>query len=269
MGIFLMGTLAFALCWTVGCGDSTSSSRPAATTTTAGSNPAAQTRVEVDIPSVACSVDGQTGPRTPSVLATAKALLTPSIAAQLSVYSDGSFYVLAPRGWRCVESYGSSGVHLRVIPGGSAFTDAQIRAGNITAQAVTVDYWTGDTSGRFEVAGVGAPLFQNLVQLATQLQSGFPTVRIRTSPWVGESLEIVTTALARYQDPPNTSGTGTNETGLSVSAVAISGFVRQVPSGHSPEAPPNLIVLAVRLEATNAVLVSPIAADFEERSKGP
>ena len=226
--------------------------------------------MELALPVVACSVDGQAGPRIPSVPATADALLLPSIAGTLSLYSDGTFLLLAPRGWRCVESYGSSGVQIRVVPADSGLTDAQVRAGDITTPAVTMDYWNGGTSGRFEVAGVGAPLFQNLVILASTLNSQFPGTNARSSPWVGETLTVVSPTLARFQDPPGTLGTGTNETGLVPGALGVQGTVRERASGFSDVlSMTDLVVLAVRLGPDSEANVPIIESDFEERSKGP
>lgn len=216
------------------------------------------------MPVFACAVDGQLGPQSPTVPATGKALIPASQVNALALYSDGGFMVLAPRDWRCVASYGSSGSHIRVVPPDAAVADSQLRFGKIETEAVVLDHWSGGTSGRFEVAGVGGPVFRNLAQFISTVQNSVPGTQIRTSPWPQEKVQTVSAPLIRFEDPPSVAGTGTNETGLSVSKVGINGIVREVPTANAID----LMVGAVRLEKSRAALTPTIVADMEERSKG-
>lgn len=76
--------------------------------------------VEANVPTVACAQDGQVGPLEPPVLPKSARVLVPEgTATSLALYSayEGvAAGVLAPRGWDCFGTYGSSGTTLYVVP---------------------------------------------------------------------------------------------------------------------------------------------------------
>ena len=138
------------------------------TTTTVTTTPAPASLTTV--PFVGCAQDGQVGPSPAPSGAPKTAMLDPVSAAKLAFYSvDGANGVLAPRGWNCFGTYGSSGRELYVapIPLSSAAVFATGFA--ITGPGIELSGSAGDTSGRFTVAQIIARLFPARMAFARQV----------------------------------------------------------------------------------------------------
>ncbi|HUO23639.1 MAG TPA: hypothetical protein VMU59_14075 [Caulobacteraceae bacterium] len=110
----------------------------------------------VRVPFIGCSSDGQLGPQTAPKDDGKAPELSAALAARLGWYV-GNYVkgVLAPRGWRCIELYGSNGATLLVTP--ARLGDAS--KGPVAGPAVQLSVSVGDTSGRFEAARIAARLF--------------------------------------------------------------------------------------------------------------
>ena len=66
--------------------------------------------VGLTVPFVGCPSDGQAGPVATPTGGPVRVSLPARVAAELAYYKGGQGTgVLAPRGWQCFESYGSSG----------------------------------------------------------------------------------------------------------------------------------------------------------------
>src|SRR5262245_60398919 len=77
----------------------------------------AQQTPTVTVPFVGCRSDGQVGPLEAPTGKSPSMTLAPETARRLAYYkSEYSFGVLAPRGWHCLDLYGSSGDTLYVSP---------------------------------------------------------------------------------------------------------------------------------------------------------
>lgn len=112
-------------------------------------------------------------------------ILPADAASKLAYYGVGSEGVLAPRGWHCLETYGSDGDQLFVAPDpidpANLFSE---KWGGFTGPAIQVSYMSSDTSGRLAVAKVVARVFPAHMAFVKQVEAGgiegntdFPTGR--------------------------------------------------------------------------------------------
>ena len=116
-------------------------------------------QVPGDVPFVGCPADGMMGP----VAAPRAPKHTPTVPtgaeSRLAYYESQRMGTVAPRGWHCIELYGSSGAFLLVTPKQGIATHRFPDGRHVTGPAIEVSFTNGDTSGRFEVAKVIARLF--------------------------------------------------------------------------------------------------------------
>ena len=68
------------------------------------------------VPFVGCPAEGMSGPEPAPATPPADAFIPTPDAGQLALYAAAGLHVLAPRGWHCVEIYGSGGAFLLVTP---------------------------------------------------------------------------------------------------------------------------------------------------------
>jgi hypothetical protein len=108
-------------------------------------------------PFVGCPADGQTGPR--PAPAHGPTPLNWDTSGRLAYYSAGELGALAPRGWHCVQLYGSNGTTLIITPDQhdpADFIDPNIQIDG-PGMVLTTRY--GGTSGRGAVAAMIARHF--------------------------------------------------------------------------------------------------------------
>jgi hypothetical protein len=214
------------------------------------------------VPFVACPRDGQSGliggpikPPTNGVVPQ----LPPRIAAELAFYSSEDAGILAPRGWRCVGLYGSSGFQLIVAP-------QRIRPGDflrakprrLTNGAIEVGYSYGATSGRLAVAEAIARYFPARPDFITKTKKLFefdifgslPAGPHRNDYIVERSKDYV-----RIVNPPRRAGAGTERL-ISPSDEPVVGIRRLIDSQDGPD----LLSVNVRVQGnmplTNLILSS-------------
>ena len=198
----------------------------------------------VQVPFIGCKSDGQVGPlRAPR--GRSKAVSIPAEAAQRLAYYNGKDGpgVLAPRGWNCFETYGSSGRSLFVSPAPlSAAIVLSTKWKGFAGPAIELSVSFGDTSGRFEVASIIARVFpahkafvQSVIAEGIEPASGF-----HFGPYPGDKLTYKNKNVVEYQTPPQTEGLGTRLR-LQKNASPISGV--EIITGEEL----NLESLAVRL----------------------
>jgi hypothetical protein len=231
------------------------------TTTTVTTTPAPASLTTV--PFVGCAQDGQVGPSPAPSGAPKTAMLDPVSAAKLAFYSvDGANGVLAPRGWNCFGTYGSSGRELYVapIPLSSAAVFATGFA--ITGPGIELSGSAGDTSGRFTVAQIIARLFPARMAFARQViaegiepASSFPTGAPATDKLTAKGAAVV-----EFETPGGDQGIGTIFSRLKPSADPIDGVA--ILEGQTPDA----AVLTVRLTADMRGLTPTIVQQFETDS---
>lgn len=110
----------------------------------------------VRVPFVGCPSEGQGGPNPAPKRAGKEVVLDAGAARRLAYYeSESSWGVLAPRGWHCFGTYGSSGGSLTVSPYSLTFDNL----GTLNGPFIEVTELSGETSGRFRVARVIARVF--------------------------------------------------------------------------------------------------------------
>lgn len=214
------------------------------------------------IPFVGCASDGQLGPRKapqgkPKVLA-----LPPEVANQLAYYQaqEGSG-VLAPRGWHCFSTYGSSGDSLFVAPqlinSKLVFSD---KWKGFSGPVVQISDSFGGTSGRFKVASIIARVFPahkafvaNVIAEGMQTAADFPT-----GPYPKDKLRYRSREAVEYETPPQTEGLGTRSR-LQKSDKAVAGV--EILSGPNEEL--NLVSLSIRLPQGTESLAPAIIQETE------
>ena len=139
--------------------------------------------------------------------------VSPKAANQLAYYSsDQGIGVLAPRGWYCFGTYGSSGDVLYVSPNpidtANIFSDE--RAG-FSGPAIQVSLTYGDTSGRFAVAKVIARVFPAFKPFVTGVmgESAEPPSSFQFGPYPNDILTHKGKTVVEYTTPAQTEGLGT------------------------------------------------------------
>ena len=155
--------------------------------------------IKIEVPFVGCPSDGQGGPVSAPKGKSRTFDGNRDEADRLAYYSSGSnFGVLAPRGWHCYGSYGSSGTSLYVSP--QAIDREHFLADNskFSGPIVQLQEWDGGTSGRFEVAKVVARMFpehrdflQKVIDEGVEPEALFPASPYDTYLITRRSSELV------------------------------------------------------------------------------
>jgi hypothetical protein len=224
----------------------------------------------VTVPFVGCPADGQAGPVDPPK-GTAQVVQIPKEAAQqLAFYNNGQgFGVLAPSGWHCFETYGSSGSSLFVSP---QPIDAKMLFSDtwkgFTSPVIQLSAEDGATSGRFEVARMIARVFpahrsivRKVISEGIEPASNFPS-----GPYPNDKLVYKSNDLVEYQTPPQTEGLGT-QSRLLKNTDPILGATMLV--GLVKEGEPSVLFLAVRLPSEMTGLSSAIIQQTEYEGTHP
>jgi hypothetical protein len=135
------------------------------------------------------------------------------LAQRLAYYeaSDGSG-VLAPRGWYCFGTYGSSGSNLYVTP--KPLNSTNLFSGSwkgISSYGIQLSESNGDTSGRFEVAQIIARVFPADWAFVRRViaEGDEPATAFPYGPYPGDKLTYKGKETVEYITPPSTEGLGT------------------------------------------------------------
>lgn len=181
------------------------------------------------LPFVGCKSDGQAGP-VEAPTGPSKTLNIPSEAAKRLAFYQGynGVSVLAPRGWYCFSTYGSSGMNLFVsmkpIDSSKLFSTTWK---GFSEPAIELALSDGDTSGRFEVAQIIARVFpthrdfvQSVIAEGIEPKSTFPF-----GPYPTDNLTYLNHDIVEYQTPAHSDGLGTRsfilKSGDPIGGVAI------------------------------------------------
>lgn len=214
----------------------------------------------VSIPFVGCPADGQIGPREAPKRASIVTMASRHEAERLAYYRgpDGNG-VLAPRGWHCVELYGSSGSALYVSPSPAELPSISASGWKgVSGAAILAQRRYGGTSGRFAVAEVIAMVFPARKQFVREVIEMFDEgeSRFRSGPHPTDKLTYRGETIVEYVTPAGMEGLGT-QFWLRKSDSPIQGVAILV--GETPD----LLHLAVRLPADLAELTPVIIRQFE------
>jgi hypothetical protein len=214
----------------------------------------------VTVPFVGCKSDGQVGPLAAPTGKPKSVAISADIAQRLAYYeAENGVGVLAPRGWYCFETYGSSGSNLFVSP--TPIDPAEPFSDNwkgLPGTALQYSLTLGGTSGRFEVAKIIARVFpaygafvSHVIAEGIEPASTFPSGPYPTDKLTYKSKEIV-----EYITPANGDGLGT-ESRLIKNSAPIDGVA--ILTGVDT----NLVQLAARLPPDMAHLVPAIVQQVE------
>jgi hypothetical protein len=209
----------------------------------------------VHVPFVGCKSDGQLGPKDAPAGKTGTLSMTPRLADQLAYYkAEDAPGVLAPRGWYCFGTYGSSGSSLFITP-------LPINSGDLfnldwkgfTGPAIQLSDSYGDTSGRFQVAEVIARVFPaHRAFVRRVIAEGIePATSFPSGPYPKDTLSYEGTRIVEFITPPNTEGLGTRSR-LQANDQSIDGV--DILTGEEP----SLVHLSVRLSSDKTDLARTI-----------
>jgi hypothetical protein len=215
------------------------------------------------VPFVGCDSDGQVGPLKAPNAKAKKLALAAELADRLAYYrAQNGFGVLAPRGWYCFSTSGSSGSNLYISSepiDRKALFSANWRG--FSGAAIQVSVLAGDTSGRFEVAKTIARVFpdhkefvQDVIAEGIEPASSFPA-----GPYPADKITHRSENLVEFETPPNTKGLGTDSM-LRANSIPIQGVA--ILSGDEL----SLVQASVRLSPTDQVLIRTILKQIEKEA---
>jgi hypothetical protein len=226
-------------------------------------SPAAPSATESQIPFVGCKADGQAGPLDAPSGQTRSFPIPAAQAQRLAYYkAEQGPGVLAPRGWQCFCTYGSSGGNLFVTPQqidpALLFSDSWKGFTSPVVQLSAVD---GDTSGRFSVASIIARVFPaHRAFVRKVISEGFASKDDFTyGPYPHDRLVHKNNETVEYETPANSSGLGTRSHLLATSK-PIRGA--EILVGN----PRSLWSLAIRLPSNEDELTSVIIQQTEREA---
>ena len=214
----------------------------------------------IRVPFVGCESDGQLGPLAAPTESEKVVQIDPGAAQRLAYYkAESTVGVLAPRGWYCFGTYGSSGSSLFVAPQPIKRDDLFSKNWSLfTGPAIQVDSLSGGTSGRLGVARVIARVFPTQKAFAQSvIDEGFePASDFEFGPYPKDTLIYKSDRVVEYRTPPHSEGLGTisrmQKNNDSIDGVAIL-------QGETPD----LLFLKVRLPADMKSLESYIIQQIE------
>ena len=204
------------------------------------------------VPFVGCAAEGQIG-RIEAPKGIPKAVDVASAAAAQLAYYEGPYRwsILAPEGWDCFATYGSSGESVIVAPR----LKHKLGAPRLNGSAIVFSHFYGDTSGAYAVADYLAHFFPDEGQAFVQAlvdQGRAKTTDFHFGPFLDDRLTYEEGHLVEFETPADRDGFGTSGY-LAKSSLPISGFV-----DYRPKDDASLLKLVMRLPPGLASLKSAI-----------
>lgn len=197
--------------------------------------------IAAEVPFVGCPSEGQAGHRNAPAGSPVSVPISMDSARHLAWYqATVDVGVLAPRGWHCRGSYGSSGTAIVVRP---HLDDSRI--------GVSLGVTHGYTFGRFSVAEMIARLFPSRIAWAEQIRSEYGQAPLPAGPYPADRLLYRGHSLVEYETPPGAEGLGAVP-GSEKTAQPTRGIVMLTDSQNGQ--PPNMVQLAMRLPREHAAL---------------
>jgi hypothetical protein len=226
-------------------------------------SPGPATPLTVSVPFVGCRSGGQTGPLAAPAGGARKLHILLAAALKLAWYqAKNGPGVLAPRGWNCFSTYGSSGSTLYVTPDSiDAMTILSPKWKGFAGNAIQVSVADGETSGRFEVARVIARVFpkhrafvDNVIEEKTEPATDFPS-----GPYPYDKLTYRNDETVEYVTPAGMKGLGTDSK-LLPNAEPIEGVA--MLTGEDM----NLVLLSARVPRDEIDLIDPTVLEVERET---
>ena len=174
--------------------------------------PAAVQAAPPPLPVVGCPADGMSGPAPPPDPLPPAPRVSAGAARRLAYYAADGLAVLAPRGWHCVDAYGSDGALLLVTP--RSYTAQTLPGPNsLAGPAVELLFLNGENSGREQVAEVFSRLFpfkRRFIRAVETADEPFgPRRRFPSGPYFTDATIRRSRAEVDYSTPPYRNGMGT------------------------------------------------------------
>jgi hypothetical protein len=194
------------------------------------------------LPVVSCDADGQVG----FVSGPKEVKSVPSVAdwarRYLAYYATNSIGVVAPRGWSCFSTYGSSGDNLFVASHPLNSDDFFKSDKPLSGPAVQSSFSFADTSGRFSVARTIARLFPNEQDFVKRViaEKLEPASDFPIGPYPVDRLVRRNEFVVEFETPPNSEGMGTHSL-LAKDSLPIDGAAMLLKGGA--------LILTVKLPA--------------------
>jgi hypothetical protein len=219
------------------------------------------------VPFIGCKADGQAGPLD-APKGTSKLVSIPTEAAQKLAYykAEQGPGVLAPRGWYCFGTYGSSGYSLLISP---QPIDPKMLFSHqwqgYTEPIVEFTTSLGDTSGRFAVATTVTRVFPAHMAFARSViaENMWPASDFHKGPYPDDKLTYKSQDIVEYQTPANTKGLGTDES-LEQNTSPIDGVAILTFYDRKSDEISALLHLAVRLPPAQSNLTQFIIQQTEQ-----
>jgi hypothetical protein len=134
------------------------------------------------------------------------------LVQDVAYYGNGRSGVLAPRGWYCFETYGSSGTSLFIAPSQldstTIFSDTWH---GFTGPAIEFSVTSTETSGRFAAAKIIARVFPSQMDFVKKVEAEGIDVDAPylVGPFPNDTLKYINSDAVEYMTPPNETGFGT------------------------------------------------------------
>jgi hypothetical protein len=167
---------------------------------------------QVRVPFVGCPSDGQAGPVEAPKGAEQTVRIEAGAAQKLAYYTDNGPPVLAPRGWYCFGTYGSSGGTLYVSPNPIQRDDIfSPRSDGFKGPVVEIDATSGNGSGTALVAEVWARIFPAYWPIVKGLikNGDLQAADYTFGPYPDDKLIAKTARFVQFQTRPRSEGLGT------------------------------------------------------------
>jgi hypothetical protein len=215
------------------------------------------------VPFVGCKSDGQVGPLDAPKGKSKRVDASAEIARRLAYYEvEGGLSVLAPRGWFCFGTYGSSGTNLYITPqpiNPKILFTSSWKGFEGPAIQFTIEY--GGTSGRFGVARTIARIFPAHSKFVSDVISKgmAPASDFPRGPYPNDKLVYKSEEALEFETPANSNGLGTDSF-LLPGPEAIHGA--RILVGADPD----LLSLSIRLPTKDINLVPIIIQQAEQQA---
>ena len=198
---------------------------------------------------ISCDSDGQMGFVSGPKLAGIEPAVSSWAFRYLSYFTTGSISVLAPKGWRCVGSYGSNGEGLVVTEKPQPINVLNRSSVDIGVQ---ISHSNAETSGRFKVARVIARLFPNAKNFALSVinEDGGDPKDYPFGYFKDDVVEQKNEYVVDYTTPANIDGAGNKFSLVAKGGFPIHGTAMLVSDG--------LVFLTVKLPLELQSLIGPI-----------
>ncbi len=222
-----------------------------------GTMPASATQV----PFVGCTGSGQAGvehaPRSGAV-----PRVPAAVAGQLAYYSSSGFGVLAPRGWHCFATSGSSGGSL-IVSERPLNTHSLDSLFGLRARAVVISFSYGGTSGRFAVARAVHRMFPAYGAFARNVAAERGGIARLEPPSPHDRITRRSRTVADFITPAGRDGVGTASR-LAASPEPIQGTAILLPDQEM-----NLVQISLRLGQARRAETEAILAHFRATRGSP